>query len=146
MAHGGDFEERIENSGVLARDGARGGGYTRSFRAGGAQSSLDAVLADADELQRRTPIPVTLPASAAAASLPAMNTATGGIIQVGEALPPEKQSEVIDFARFLLARQDDERWEQLLAAPQTRPVAAFIPAWKSANGVSSTSPAVAISR
>lgn len=54
-------------------------------------------------------------------SLPAMNTATGGIIQVGEALPPEKQSEVIDFARFLLARQDDERWEQLLAAPQTRP-------------------------
>lgn len=25
------------------------------------------------------------------------------------------------FARFLLARQDDERWEQLLAAPQTRP-------------------------
>jgi len=50
-----------------------------------------------------------------------MSTATEEIIQVCEALPPDKQSEVIDFARFLLARQDDERWEQLLAAPQTRP-------------------------
>jgi len=50
-----------------------------------------------------------------------MSTATEEIIQVCEALPPDKQSEVIDFARFLLARQDDERWEQVLAAPQTRP-------------------------
>ncbi len=38
-----------------------------------------------------------------------MSTATEEIIHVCEALPPEKQSEVIDFARFLLARQDDER-------------------------------------
>ena len=51
----------------------------------------------------------------------AMSTATEEIIQVCEALPPEKQSEVIDFARFLLARQDDERWERLLAEPQSRP-------------------------
>lgn len=51
----------------------------------------------------------------------AMSTATEEIIHVCEALPPEKQSEVIDFARFLLARQDDERWERLLAEPQSRP-------------------------
>jgi len=50
-----------------------------------------------------------------------MSPATEEIIQVCEALPPEKQSAVIDFARFLLARQDDERWEQLLAEPQPRP-------------------------
>ncbi len=50
-----------------------------------------------------------------------MNAATEEIIQVCEALPPEKQSEVIDFARFLLARQDDKCWEQLLAGPQSRP-------------------------
>lgn len=50
----------------------------------------------------------------------AMSTATEEIIQVCEALPPEKQSEVIDFARFLLARQDDERWERLQAEPQSR--------------------------
>jgi hypothetical protein len=51
----------------------------------------------------------------------AMSTATEEIIQVCEALPPEKQLEVIDFARFLLARQDDERWERLVADPQARP-------------------------
>ena len=50
-----------------------------------------------------------------------MSTATEEIIHVCEALPPEKQSEVIDFARFLLARQDDERWEQTLAERQPRP-------------------------
>lgn len=43
------------------------------------------------------------------------------LIQVCEALPPEKQAELADFARFLLARQDDEAWEQRLAAPQARP-------------------------
>ncbi len=29
--------------------------------------------------------------------------------------------EVADFARFLLARQDDERWEQLIASGERRP-------------------------
>jgi hypothetical protein len=28
---------------------------------------------------------------------------------------------VIDFARFLLAQQDDERWERLLSQPESRP-------------------------
>ena len=41
--------------------------------------------------------------------------------RVCEALPPEKRNEVADFARFLLTRQDDERWEQLLAYPGPRP-------------------------
>jgi len=50
-----------------------------------------------------------------------MSKATAEIIEVCEALPPEKQSEVMDFARFLLAREDDERWERSLAAPQPRP-------------------------
>lgn len=50
-----------------------------------------------------------------------MSSATEEIIHVCEALPPDKQSEVVDFARFLLARQDDERWERLLAEPQRRP-------------------------
>ena len=43
------------------------------------------------------------------------------ILQVCEALPPDKQSELADFARFLLARQDDEAWERLLAHPEARP-------------------------
>ncbi|HVM49761.1 MAG TPA: hypothetical protein VMU04_17165 [Candidatus Acidoferrum sp.] len=50
-----------------------------------------------------------------------MSTATEEIIRVCEALPLEKQAEVADFARFLLARQDDERWEHLLAYAGPRP-------------------------
>ncbi|MGO8766361.1 MAG: DUF2281 domain-containing protein [Limisphaerales bacterium] len=43
------------------------------------------------------------------------------IVQVCEALPEEKQAELADFARFLLARQNDEAWEQRLNYPQRRP-------------------------
>ena len=50
-----------------------------------------------------------------------MSDATEEIIQVCEALPPEKRSEVANFARFLLARQSDEHWERLIANPQPRP-------------------------
>ena len=50
-----------------------------------------------------------------------MSTATEEIIQVCEALPPEKRSEVADFARFLLAQSEDARWEELLAQPGRRP-------------------------
>ena len=50
-----------------------------------------------------------------------MSTATEEIIQVCEALPPEKRSEVADFARFLLAQSEDARWEELLAQPGWRP-------------------------
>lgn len=50
-----------------------------------------------------------------------MSITTEEIIRVCDALPPDKQTEVADFARFLLARQADEAWEQRLAYPNPRP-------------------------
>lgn len=50
-----------------------------------------------------------------------MSNATEEIIEVCEALPDDKRSEVIDFARFLLAQQADARWEQTIADPRGRP-------------------------
>jgi hypothetical protein len=50
-----------------------------------------------------------------------MSVVTQEILEVCEALPPERQSEVADFARFLLARQEDERWERTLAEDRARP-------------------------
>ena len=50
-----------------------------------------------------------------------MSTATEELVRVCEALPPEKRAEVADFARFLLARQEDEAWERTLADIRPRP-------------------------
>lgn len=50
-----------------------------------------------------------------------MSSTTQELLEVCEALPPDKQSELADFARFLLARQDDEAWESRLAYPLARP-------------------------
>lgn len=50
-----------------------------------------------------------------------MSTETKEIIAICEALPPAKQSAVAEFARFLLSREDDERWEDLLSQPARRP-------------------------
>ena len=50
-----------------------------------------------------------------------MSTATEEIIEVCGALPPEKREEVADFAKFLLARQGDERWEQTINDPRPLP-------------------------
>jgi hypothetical protein len=50
-----------------------------------------------------------------------VSTETKEIIDICEALPPEKQLAVAEFARFLLSRADDERWERLLAHPKRRP-------------------------
>lgn len=50
-----------------------------------------------------------------------MRSATEEIIHVCESLSPERQTEVADFARFLLAREDDREWEQIIADPQGRP-------------------------
>jgi hypothetical protein len=50
-----------------------------------------------------------------------MSGETQELIRICEQLPDSKRGEVADFARFLLARQDDERWEQLLASPAHRP-------------------------
>jgi hypothetical protein len=43
------------------------------------------------------------------------------IAELCDALPPDKREEVADFARFLLARQQDERWEAVIADPNPRP-------------------------
>ena len=43
------------------------------------------------------------------------------IVELCDALPPEKREEVADFARFLLVRQQDEQWEALIADPKSRP-------------------------
>ena len=50
-----------------------------------------------------------------------MSRTTDEIIEVCKALPEDKQAELADFARFLLARQDDEAWERLLQSTQPRP-------------------------
>ena len=42
------------------------------------------------------------------------------IAELCDALPPEKREEVADFARFLLAKQEDERWESIIADPEPR--------------------------
>lgn len=50
-----------------------------------------------------------------------MSATTEEIIRVCEALPPEKQSAVADFARFLLTQEGDRRWEEILDRGGTRP-------------------------
>jgi hypothetical protein len=50
-----------------------------------------------------------------------MNSDTQALIEICESLPEQKRAEVADFARFLLAQQDDARWEHLIASPQRRP-------------------------
>jgi hypothetical protein len=46
---------------------------------------------------------------------------TEEIIEVCKVLPEDKKAELVDFARFLLARQDDETWERLLSSSHPRP-------------------------
>jgi hypothetical protein len=50
-----------------------------------------------------------------------MSVTTEEIIRVCEKLPTEKQAEVADFARFLLAKQGDEAWEGIISSPGPRP-------------------------
>ncbi len=50
-----------------------------------------------------------------------MSGATAEIIEVCEALPEEKRSEVVDFARFLLSQVDEHRWEAIISDAKTRP-------------------------
>ena len=51
----------------------------------------------------------------------AMTVETEELIGICESLPEQKRAEVADFARFLLAREDEERWERLIASDQRRP-------------------------
>ena len=50
-----------------------------------------------------------------------MSTQTQEIVRICEALPEAKRVEVADFARFLLAQEGDQRWEQIIADPTPRP-------------------------
>jgi len=50
-----------------------------------------------------------------------MTRAAEEILQACNALPEDKQAELADFARFLLARQDDEAWERRLAGTERLP-------------------------
>jgi hypothetical protein len=43
------------------------------------------------------------------------------IAELCEALPLDKRDEVADFARFLLSRQQEERWEALIGDVRSRP-------------------------
>lgn len=43
------------------------------------------------------------------------------IAELCENLPPEKRDEVADFARFLLSREQDDRWEKILEDASPRP-------------------------
>ena len=49
-----------------------------------------------------------------------MGSETEELIQICERLPEAKRVEVKDFARFLLAQEGDERWEQIIADPKPR--------------------------
>lgn len=56
-----------------------------------------------------------------------MSTDTQELIRICEALPEAKRVEVADFARFLLAQQGDQRWEEIIASRAPRPkVDAFL--------------------
>jgi hypothetical protein len=50
-----------------------------------------------------------------------VSTETQELVTLCEQLPAAKRVEVADFARFLLAQQADERWEQIIAETRARP-------------------------
>ena len=50
-----------------------------------------------------------------------MSSETQELIQICEKLPQDKRVEVADFARFLLAQQGDQRWEEIASDQAPRP-------------------------
>jgi hypothetical protein len=50
-----------------------------------------------------------------------MSTNTLELMHIYEQLPKQEQAEVVDFARFLLAKHDDQAWERAIADPRPRP-------------------------
>jgi hypothetical protein len=46
---------------------------------------------------------------------------TQDLISICEQLPEEQRAEVADFARFLLAKQEDEAWERTIDDTRPRP-------------------------
>ena len=49
-----------------------------------------------------------------------MSTDTKELIEICEQLPEPKRAEVADFARFLLAKGEDDAWERAVADPRPR--------------------------
>ncbi len=80
---------------------------------------MEAARGDGMGWELGTPPPLESPAPTDYDS--AMSTETQELIRLCEQLPESKRVEVADFARFLLAKQDDERWERLIASPDRRP-------------------------
>jgi hypothetical protein len=50
-----------------------------------------------------------------------MSVETQELLSICEQLPEAKRVELADFARFLLAREGDERWEQIISETNPRP-------------------------
>lgn len=50
-----------------------------------------------------------------------MGNDTQELIRTCEQLPEAKRAELVDFARFLLAQEDDQRWERIIDSPTSRP-------------------------
>lgn len=50
-----------------------------------------------------------------------MSSETKEIVNICESLSPAKRAAVAEFARFLLSRADDERWEHIIADQKRRP-------------------------
>ncbi len=50
-----------------------------------------------------------------------MSTETQELIRICEQLPAPERAELTDFARFLLAKRQDEAWERTIADPRPRP-------------------------
>jgi hypothetical protein len=50
-----------------------------------------------------------------------MSVETQELLNICEQLPQARREEVADFARFLLAREGDERWEHIIAETKARP-------------------------
>ena len=43
------------------------------------------------------------------------------ITEIWEVLPTERRQLLADFARFLLEKENDDRWESMIADPNPRP-------------------------
>ena len=50
-----------------------------------------------------------------------MSSDTQELIRICEQLPEDERAEVADFARFLLAKHEDDAWERTIADPNLRP-------------------------
>ena len=50
-----------------------------------------------------------------------MSTETQELIRICEQLPEAERAELADFARFLLAKRQDDAWERTIADPRPRP-------------------------